>query len=340
MTIRPPTWSTTEQAGILCQRSWWKTASDQQAGQPMNKDIRPNTRVTDSSGCQLKSVITAIWMPMLWSNVHPNYTKLGKVKHHLASWPFVAHPKAHAIKQVETTKSNGFANSMAYRGAKTVQQLWTPMPPRWPMSPALTTSLTSSSLGPHLHQFFPTLLQPMTTRLTLLQIHLHPCRIRRRMSQHVPIPVTRVIRHHHTEILVQTNIIDLLLAAVQHGTIIHGGMTPPTTTVAILHSKKGVLVVDTVKGVPELIAITRPPHDPDGDVYDIVGVYWYRGLPAFWSTMLLPTLGSWAISSKKPLCITWPLFLISSRFFRQVWLGLSHTPSHTQQGMWILYGWG
>ena len=147
------------------------------------------------------------------------------------------------------------------------------MPPQWPMSQALTTSLTSSSLGPHLHQFFPTLLQPMTTRLTLLQIHLHPCRIRRRMSRHVPIPATRVIRHHHTEILVQTNIIDLLPAAVQHGTIIHGGMTLPTTTVAILHSKKGVLVVDTVKGVPELIAITRPPHDPDGDVYDIVGVY-------------------------------------------------------------------
>ena len=147
------------------------------------------------------------------------------------------------------------------------------MPPQWPLSQAPTTSLTSSSHGPHLHQFLPKQLHLMSTQLTRLQIHLHPCRILHRMSQHVQTPATHVIRRHHTEILVQTNIIDLLPAAVQHGMIIHGGMTLPIPTVATLHSMKGVLVVDTVKRAPELIAITRPPHDPDGDFYDIVGVY-------------------------------------------------------------------
>ena len=128
MTTQPPIWSTTEQAGTRCQRSWWKIASAQQAGQPMNRGIRPNTLATDSSECQLRSVIIAIWTPMRWSNAPPNYTKLEKDKRHPASWPFVAHQKAPAIKRVGTTKSNGFANSMAYRGAKTVRRPWIPMP--------------------------------------------------------------------------------------------------------------------------------------------------------------------------------------------------------------------
>ena len=50
-------------------------------------------------------------------------TRLGKDKRHLAYWPFVAPQKVPAIKRVGTTKSNAFANSMASRRAKTVQQL-------------------------------------------------------------------------------------------------------------------------------------------------------------------------------------------------------------------------
>ena len=147
------------------------------------------------------------------------------------------------------------------------------MPPQWPLSQVPTTSLTSSSHGPHQHQFLPKQLHLMSTQLTRPQIHLHPCRILHRMRQHVQTLATHVIQHHQTEILAQKNIIDLLPAAAPHGMIIHGGTTLPIPTVATLHLMKDVLVVDTVKQAPELIAITRPPHDPDGDFYDIVGVY-------------------------------------------------------------------
>ena len=144
------------------------------------------------------------------------------------------------------------------------------MPPQWLLSQAHTTSLNNSLQGPHLHQFLQKLLHPMILRLTPLQIHPHPFRILRHMNHHAQTPATRVIRHHHTEILFQKNIIDLLPATVQHGMITHGGMTPPTTTVATLPLRKDVLAVDIVKGAPEPTATTTPPHGPDGDLYDIV----------------------------------------------------------------------
>ena len=51
--------------------------------------------------------------------------------------------------------------------------------------------------------------------------------------------------------------------------------------------------------------------------------------PFFGVTMLLPHLGSWAISSRKSLCTTWQLFTNTlKKKIHQLWLGLSQTPSH------------
>ena len=52
-----------------------------------------------------------------------------------------------------------------------------------------------------------------------------------------------------------------------------GGMIPLTTIVAILPLRKDVLVADIVKGAPELTVIMILLHVPDGDLYDIEGVY-------------------------------------------------------------------
>ena len=344
MTTRPPIWSTTEQAGIRCQRSWWKTASDQPAGQPTNKGIRPNTHATDSSECQLKSVTIAIWMPMLWSNAHPNYTKLGKDKRHLAYWPFVAHQKAPAIKRVGTTKSNAFANSMAYRGAKTEQRRWTPMPQQWLLSQAHTTFLNNSLHAPHRQQFLLKPLHPMTLQLPPPRIHPHPLQTQHYMNQPVQTPATRTTRQPIVN-LVLTIIVKPVLkiitdpppGTIQRGTITPGGMNPIMAIVAILPLRKDVHAVDIVKGAPELTAITIPPHVLDGDLYDIGGVYWNRGFPLFGVTMLLPTLGYTAISSKKEHRAIRRCLSICRLSF--VMAGAKPNPiSHCYT--WALYGWG
>ena len=141
------------------------------------------------------------------------------------------------------------------------------------MSPAHTTSLTNSLPAPHRQQFLQKRPRPTTTQLTLLQIPPHPFQTQRHTNHHGQTPALHTTRHHPIGILVQKTTTDPILGAIQHGTITLGGMNPPTTIVAILPLGKDVHVVDIVKGVPELTAITIPPHVPDGDLYDIVDVY-------------------------------------------------------------------
>ena len=49
-------------------------------------------------------------------------------------------------------------------------------------------------------------------------------------------------------------------------------------------------------------------------------------LSRFWSNNASPDLGILSHLFQKSLCITWPLFIIPSGFFHQIWLGLSQNP--------------
>ena len=184
----------------------------------------------------------------------------------------------------------------------------------------------------------------MTLQLTPPRIHQHLLQTQHHMNQLVQTPATRTTRQPIVNLaltiivnLVLKIITDLPPGTIQHGTITPGGMNPIMAIVAILPLRKDVHAVDTVKGAPELTATTIPPHVPDGDLYDIGGVYWNRGFPLFGVTMLLPTLGYTAISSRKEHCTIRRCLSVCR--LSSVMAGAKPNPiSHFCT--WVSYGWG